>query len=67
MVERKMKISKKKLLEIIEDELRKDAMREEEEGPQEGKKNPWKICTAEVGREDKKKYEDCVLSVKGEK
>ena len=62
-----MKITKKKLLEIIEDELRKDAMREEEEGPQEGEKNPWKICTAKVGRSDKGKYEDCVLSVKGEK
>jgi hypothetical protein len=28
------------------------------------KKNPWAICTAQVGREDKKKYEKCVLSVK---
>jgi len=151
-----MKINKKKLLEIIEDELRKDAVREEEEFEEvdieaeeempasrtemtaeamsaiivklvtdhpeaedilvqalqqvlgddaegepvfidpeipgtpgiarktigfresieemvrellaeEGEKNPWKICTKKVGREDKKKYEDCVLSVKGEK
>jgi hypothetical protein len=28
------------------------------------KPNPWAVCTAQVGREDKKKYEDCVLSVK---
>jgi len=30
------------------------------------KKNPWAICTASVGREDKDKYESCVMSVKGE-
>ena len=34
---------------------------------EEGEKNPWAICTAKVGREDKDKYESCVLSVKGEK
>lgn len=28
------------------------------------KPNPWAICTAQVGREDKDKYEKCVLSVK---
>tara|TARA_R110002020_G_scaffold273364_1_gene488474 strand:+ start:1100 stop:1324 length:225 start_codon:yes stop_codon:yes gene_type:complete len=28
--------------------------------------NPWAICTASVGREDKEKYEKCVMSVKGE-
>lgn len=27
-------------------------------------KNPWAICTASVGRDDKDKYEDCVQSVK---
>tara|TARA_Y100000593_G_scaffold21495_1_gene43186 strand:- start:1552 stop:1974 length:423 start_codon:yes stop_codon:yes gene_type:complete len=27
-------------------------------------KNPWAICTAKVGREDKEKYEKCVLGVK---
>ena len=26
--------------------------------------NPWAVCTKSVGREDKEKYEDCVLSVK---
>ena len=30
------------------------------------KKNPWAICTASVGRDDKKKYERCVKSVKKE-
>jgi len=29
-------------------------------------KNPWAICTASVGRKDKKKYERCVKSVKKE-
>ena len=28
------------------------------------KSNPWAICTASVGREDKEKYEKCVKSVK---
>jgi hypothetical protein len=28
------------------------------------KPNPWAICTAQVGRDDKDKYESCVLSVK---
>ena len=31
---------------------------------EEAKNNPWAICTAEVGREDKEKYERCVKSVK---
>ena len=31
---------------------------------EEDKPNPWAICTASVGRENKKKYEACVLSVK---
>ena len=31
------------------------------------KDNPWAICTASVGREDKEKYEKCVKSVKKEK
>ena len=30
------------------------------------KKNPWAICTASVGRKDKKKYERCVKGVKKE-
>lgn len=28
------------------------------------KPNPWAICTAQVGRDDKQKYEKCVLGVK---
>ncbi len=31
------------------------------------KNNPWAICTASVGREDKEKYESCVKDVKKEK
>ena len=31
------------------------------------KDNPWAICTASVGREDKEKYEKCVMGVKKEK
>lgn len=31
------------------------------------KDNPWAICTASVGREDKDKYEACVKDVKKEK
>lgn len=26
--------------------------------------NPWAVCTSKVGREDKEKYERCVLKVK---
>jgi len=26
--------------------------------------NPWAVCTSTVGREDKKKYESCVIKVK---
>jgi hypothetical protein len=35
-------------------------------GMYEGKKakNPWAICTASVGREDKDKYEKCVMDIK---
>jgi hypothetical protein len=31
------------------------------------KNNPWAICTASVGREDKDKYEACVMDVKKQK
>lgn len=31
------------------------------------KNNPWAICTASVGREDKEKYEACVRDVKKQK
>jgi hypothetical protein len=40
---------------------------EEELDESESKDNPWAICTASVGREDKKKYEACVRDVKKEK
>jgi len=33
----------------------------------EDKDNPWAICTASVGREDKEKYEACVRDVKKQK
>jgi len=33
----------------------------------EEENNPWAICTSSVGREDKDKYEACVMSVKKEK
>jgi len=33
---------------------------------EESKNNPWAICTASVGREDKEKYESCVKDVKKE-
>ena len=39
----------------------------EEELHEEEKNNPWAICTASVGREDKEKYEKCVKSIKKEK
>jgi len=34
---------------------------------EEAENNPWAICTASVGREDKEKFEKCVLDVKKEK
>jgi hypothetical protein len=56
---------------LTEDELAIDAMLnesdEEELDEAEDKDNPWAICTASVGREDKKKYEACVRDVKKEK
>jgi hypothetical protein len=39
----------------------------EELDEEESKDNPWAICTASVGREDKKKYEACVRDIKKEK
>jgi hypothetical protein len=48
---------------------KKDKKEEDEEelDESESKDNPWAICTASVGREDKKKYEACVRDVKKEK
>ena len=57
MVEGKMKITKSQLTEIIKEEI-EAALDEEKEN------NPWAICTTQVGREDKEKYEKCVKSVK---
>jgi len=47
---------REQLMEIIKEELQN--ILDEEEN------NPWAICTASVGREDKEKYEKCVKSVK---
>lgn len=56
---------------LTEDELAIDAMLnesdEEELEEEKSKDNPWAICTASVGREDKEKYEACVRDVKKEK
>ena len=43
--------------ECIEVTINKDLQEQKEN-------NPWAICTASVGREDKEKYEKCVKSVK---
>jgi hypothetical protein len=39
----------------------------EELDEEESKDNPWAICTASVGRKDKKKYEACVRDIKKQK
>jgi hypothetical protein len=54
---------------LTEDELAIDAMLNEVEeiDEEESKDNPWAICTASVGREDKEKYEACVMDVKKQK
>ena len=36
----------------------------EEDKKKKKKYNPWAVCTASVGRKNKKKYEDCVMGVK---
>ena len=67
-----MKITRAQLKQIILEELQ-DALSENETWPdkegsgeldEEKENNPWAICTASVGRSDKKKYERCVKSVK---
>ena len=35
-----------------------------EEAKKSRKPNPWAVCTASVGREDKAKYERCVMHIK---
>lgn len=42
-------------------------VKEEDITEEKTKNNPWAICTASVGREDKEKYEACVMGVKKEK
>ena len=37
------------------------------EAKKKGKVNPWAVCTASVGRDDKDKYERCVMGVKKDK
>ncbi len=53
------------MIEALKAQL--EATPEEGEELEEEKDNPWAICTASVGREDKEKYEKCVMSVKKEK
>lgn len=54
----------KKQKEKEEDEKEED---EKDLDEAESKNNPWAICTASVGREDKEKYEACVRDVKKQK
>jgi hypothetical protein len=56
-------------VKLTEDEMAIDAMLMESDylDEEEDKDNPWAICTASVGREDKEKYEACVRKVKKEK
>jgi hypothetical protein len=46
------------------DELESIVTEELEAVLEASKVNPWAVCTAQVGREDKDKYERCVLDVK---
>jgi hypothetical protein len=54
--------------EEAHDQVREAADAIEGENRVEAKKrkknNPWAICTKSVGREDKDKYESCVMDVK---
>jgi len=66
-----MKLTKSQLKQIIKEELKlllneqwPDKKRSREDLEEEKENNPWAICTASVGREDKEKYEKCVKSVK---
>lgn len=75
-----MKVSKKRLTALIAEAVAEtigldhsNRGREEplgDTGPvveeEKEKGNPWAICTASVGREDKAKYERCVQDVKKE-
>ena len=71
-----MQVSDFKLMRLIREELQVILTNEEAaemfgediledlEVLDEEENNPWAICTASVGREDKEKYEKCVMSVK---
>ena len=70
-----MKVTRAKLKQIIKEELQVVLTNEEveemfgEEAREqvetiEEENNPWAICTASIGREDKEKYEKCVMDVK---
>lgn len=56
--------------EVIVEETITEEVNETEEVTNEtvieNKVNPWAVCTASVGREDKAKYESCVMKVKKE-
>tara|TARA_Y100001972_G_scaffold126731_1_gene181343 strand:- start:199 stop:429 length:231 start_codon:yes stop_codon:yes gene_type:complete len=74
-----VKITKTRLRQIIKEELQViltneeaadffgDDVLEQLEDIEEEKNNPWAICTASVGRENKEKYEKCVMSVKNKR
>lgn len=61
-----------KIDETLENDLSKnedisnETATNESEELENAAKNPWMICTARVGREDKAKYEACVMAVKKE-
>lgn len=75
-----MKISQKELSELIaeaiEETLGLDYSNRGRQKPigkfgapvveEEDENNPWSICTASVGRDDKEKYERCVQDLKKE-
>jgi len=56
-----MQISKQQLKQIIKEEVQ--AVLNEKKK----KANPWAICTSQVGRKNKKKYEKCVKAIKRKK
>ena len=74
-----MKITENRLKQIIKEELQViltneeaadffgDDVLEQLEDIEEEKNNPWAICTTSVGRENKEKYEKCVMSVKNKR
>ena len=55
------------MVEALKAQLQATPAEGEEIEEDKAKDNPWAICTASVGREDKEKYEKCVMGVKKEK